>query len=455
MIKYILITTSLFLSFAAFSQDKQLLKEYKYRINQYKALDLGFNTGGQSNNNYAGYGGSRSIDGGLNVNFFTIKSTDKIYRTINSGVVGNFSSSTENSVTSTNKYKQFYVAPNVNINNKWYAENNFIELGASIKAEINTRNNKIIRGIIAENARSDKNVDINFAIGVGKGRLENITDMQNALWLATILKDDKNLNRKLTKDEVNDLAKVITQSNNFRILDGRKRIQYILTKVDTYLQSKDVVNKTDIKYFSNLNDVVFFANNFYRQAGTIKFIKIIPRLRNNKIMSEQLIAPTNKDINTYFEKEIAVRIGFEKYKPINLVNQFEYGIATNASYLENKNVSKYYANDSLVSDVSNNPNQKRVGVDYFIRYNFYPNTRTIIGFSINGQNGYSIYDNESGIYTGINLLVGANYFISYNTRFVINVSENYAQYIYQSNPFLNQNAYGLSLAFNAGLNISL
>jgi hypothetical protein len=455
MRKKLLAFTLLFLSFVAFSQDKQLLKDYKYRINKYKALDLGFNTDGQSNNNYAGYGGSRSIDGGLNVNFFSIKSTDKIYRTISSGVAGNFSSRTDNSVTSSNKYKQIYVVPSININNKWYAENNFIELGASIKAEINTRNNKIIRGIIEEDARSDKNVDINFTIGVGKGRLENITDMQNALWLATILQDDKNLNRKLTKDEVNDLAKVITQSNNFRILDGRKRIQYILTRVDTYLQSKNVVNKTDIKYFTNLNDVIFFANNFYRQAGTIKYIKIIPRLRNNKIVAEQFMAPTNKNVNSYFEKEIALRIGFEKYRPINLVNQFEYGIATNVSYLENKRTSKYYTNDSLISDIGNNPNGKRFGADYFIRYNFYPNTRTVIGFSLNGQNGYSIYDNESGIYSGINISVGANYFVSYNTRFVINVSENYVQYIYQSRPFLNQNLYGLSLAFNAGLNISL
>ncbi len=455
MIKYILTTTSLFLSFAAFSQDKQLLKDYKYRINQYKALDLGFNTGGQSNNNYAGYGGSRSIDGGLNVNFFAIKSTDKIYRTINSGVVGNFSSSTENSVTSTNKYKQFYVAPNVNINNKWYTESNFIELGTSIKAEINTRNNKIIRGIIEENARSDKNVDLNFAIGVGKGRLENITDMQNALWLATILYDDKNLSRKLNKDEINDLAKVITQSNNFRILDGRKRIQYILTRIDTYLQSKGQVNKTDIKYFTNLNDVIFFANNFYRQAGTIRYIKIIPRLLNNKVISEQLLAPTNKNIDSYFEKEIAIRIGFEKYKPINLINQFEYGIAANASYLENKQASKYYANNNLISDIANNLNGKKFGLDYFIGYNFYPNTRTIIGFTLNGQNGYLTYNNESGIYSRINLLAGANYFINYNTRFVINISENYNQYIYQSNSFLNQNAYGLNLAFNAGLNITL
>lgn len=455
MIKNLLPVFLAFSFFSGFCQDKKLFENYKYRVNSYKAVDMFLGTGGSSINNYRGYGANRTLGGGTGANIIAIKSTDKIYRTIQANLSGNFSLSTENTTINTNKSRQFYFSPNVNINNKWYSANNFFELGTNLSFENKAENTKTPNGVVSNTKFSDNNADVNFTIGAGIGRFEIITDLQNALWLAKILHDEKNISRKLTDVEINDLAKTITQSVYFRVLDGRKRIQYVLNKVDAYLQSKNVIEKTDINYFSNLNDVLFLANNFFRQEGELKYIRLIPRVRNNTIINEQLGAVTNKDINSYFASEVSLRLGFEKYKPLNLYRQVEYGFAANAGYGENKIKSKSYVNNILFSEIKNTPNGKRIGLDYFVRYNLYPNTRTMIGFSLDAQNGYLLFNGERSIYSAVNLSAGANYFINYNTRFVLNIQENYFQNIYQSNNYLRKNEYFLNLAFNAGLNISL
>ena len=455
MIKNLLSFLFAFSSFIAFSQDKKLFENYQFRVNNFKAVDMFLGTSANSSNNYRAYGANKILGGGTGANIVAIKSTDKIYRTIEANLLGNFYFITNNTTINTNKSRQLYFSPNVNINNKWYSANHFFELGTNLSFENKAENTKTPDGVVSNTKFSDNNADVNFTIGVGRGRLEIVTDLQNALWLAKILHDEKNISRKLTDDEINELAKTITQSIYFRVLDGRRRIQYVLKKVDAYLQSKNVIGKTDINYFTNLNDVVLFANNFFRQEGELKYLRLIPRVRNNRISNEQVGAVRNKSLNNYFANEISLRLGFEKYKPLNLYRQVDYGFAANAGYGENKLSNKNYVNDTIFSEVKNNPIGKRIGLDYFVRYNLYPNTRTVISFSLDAQNGYLLYYGERSIYSGVNLSAGANYFINYNTRFVLNIQENYFQNIYQSNNYLRNNEYALILAFNAGLNISL
>ena len=414
-----------------------------------------FGAGGQSSNYYQRNGNSKAIAGGMTANLIAIKSTDKIYRTIRSNLTGNFSWNKANNNNSTIKSGRYYFSPDVEINNKWYSGNKFFELGSNLTFLSKAENNKNTSGSLVSNKFSEYNADANFTIGVGSGRIEIVTDLQNALWLAKILHNEKNISRKLTDDEINDLAKTITQSVYFRVLDGRKRIQYVLKKVDAYLQSKNVIDKTDINYFSNLNDVLFLANNFFRQEGVLKYIRLIPRVRNNNLKFEQIGSVTNKNVNNYFTNDIFLKIAFEKYKPINLYRQLEYGVAANAGYGENKFLFKNYVNNNIVSEGTNRPNTKVIGFDYFVNYNLYPNTRTVIGFALNAQNVYSVNNNVQSIYSGVNFSAAANYFINYNTRFVFIVRENYFQNIYQSNNYLQPNEYGLNVGFNAGLNISL
>jgi hypothetical protein len=452
--KKLLLFICLLISITTFCQDKSLLSNYKFRVPKYKALNLLISSGGGTSNDFVGYAANKQLGSQINSNYLALKSTDKLQQSLYVNLISNVNTNTSNYATGKNKSNTLYASPSLNFNNRWYKKNNFIELGANLVTNLYSRKSKNISSSLTSDTYSDNGFATSLVLGIGNGRLENITDMQNALWLTKSLINEKNLTRSLSNDEINELAKTITQSNNFRVLDARKRIRFVLEKIDSYLQSKNLINKTDINYFTNLNDIVFFANNNSRLAGTVKFIMLIPELENSKKINEQISTITNENITTNFKNQISLKVGFQKYKPLSLNHQIEYGVTAGASYFENKIITKSYFNNSITSQTKLKPIGKSISTDYFVNYNLYPNTRTNIGFSLNGQNGYSVYDNAPSINTAIIFTASANYFINYNTRLFANISESYFQNVYQKSSSLQSNLYNLNLLFNTGLNIS-
>lgn len=279
--------------------------------------------------------------------------------------------------------------------------------------------------------------------------------MQNALWLNKILTEDGNLSKALTEEEIIELAKTITTANNFRILDGRRRIKFILKKVDEYLQSKSLITKTDINYFSNLNDIIFFANNFSRKTGSTKFIKIIPTLELNKDSRNFIEAREYKSTTENNRTALSLRIGTENFNPLGLKHQIDYGVAVNLSLGDFKRTYKEITNNIVTNDFILRGYPKSISIDYFVGYNFYPNTRTNIGCSFGGNFGF-VKDNDGSDFTNaLSLNLNANYFISYNTRLIFNLLTDYNQYSNFSNGNQRLNGSNLNFNFNTGLNISL
>ena len=93
------------------------------------------------------------------------------------------------------------------------------------------------------------------------------------------------------------MGRTITTANNTRVLDARKRTQFILETVDNYLQQNGLINKTDIRYFSHLNDILFVAFNSPRLSGTKKFIRFTPGIAGYGTNLTQ-----NSNINKYERK---------------------------------------------------------------------------------------------------------------------------------------------------------
>lgn len=102
--------------------------------------------------------------------------------------------------------------------------------------------------------------------------------MQNALWLNKALEEATLLSRQLSGDELNELGKTITKGNNTRVVDLRKRTRFILKIVDDFFQQKEIINSTNINYFSHLNDIMFFTVNNPRLSGTEHFIRFTPEI---------------------------------------------------------------------------------------------------------------------------------------------------------------------------------
>ncbi|MBC7627425.1 hypothetical protein [Ferruginibacter sp.] len=455
MYKTLLILVCSFCVIQAFSQQDSLLKKFKYRINNYQAIN--FNIGAASQLNrlpvVAGAVTNSSSYGSFGGGYYSIKSTDRILLTTTAYLNTAFQSDRYNNPNNVNKSNYLSVAPQVSILNKWFSKNKFTELGASIFSNTNSSKNTAqnIPGL-AKYYQGQYSFAINT--GIGKGRLENITDMQNALWLSKALQTANSLSRPLTATELNELGRSITTANNTRVLDARKRTLFILETVDNYLQQKGLINKTDIRYFSNLNDILFFAFNSQRLSGTEKYIRFTPGINLYGTNQSQNYDST-KFKHRLNNKSLLLSTGINKYTPQNLIHQNNYGASLKLSYNNFDITDKGFTRGVITTDTKANSNFKQATVNLFYEHAIYPNTRTSINFNLQTQGGYQDIDKETSFFGSVSLVGTLNYFISYRTRLTGSLSTAYQKNVYSIGQYLNYLPDNLLLYASAGVNISL
>ncbi|HEX7905759.1 MAG TPA: hypothetical protein VF487_17935 [Chitinophagaceae bacterium] len=451
MRKVLLLLSLCISSYTLFSQDDSLLKTFKYRIDRYRAINLNVSGGGQfSETKYIpGTSRNHSSAGSFYVATYTVKSTDKILLTTEGNISSSFSFNKYDNSSETNKDRNFSVAPYYSILNKWFSKKTFIELGADASANfLSTKYNSI--AILNRLKTKQTNYSLALHTGIGKGRLENITDMQNALWLNKALEDVLRLSRPLTADELNDLGRTITKANNTRVLDTRKRTQFILRSVDTYFQEKGLISKTDINYFVELNDVLFFAFNNYRRAGSEKFIRFTPSIGGFNKEETQFNSISKYEQNPLI-KSALLSIGLNAYKPHNLKHQNNYGASLELKYISYKSTEKYFTSGVVVNEIKYNSTIKQAGANLFFEHAIYPNTRTLINFNLQSESGYQ----DSGFYGFATFTSSINYFISYRTRVTCALGAGYNKNIYIANQTLQLLPDGFQLSANAGISVSL
>jgi hypothetical protein len=278
--------------------------------------------------------------------------------------------------------------------------------------------------------------------------------MQNALWLNQLLMATKSLSRSLTAEELNGLGQAITKGNNTRVLDARKKTQFTLTTVDAYLQQQGLVNKTDINYFSNMNDILFYAFNEPRISGMEKYIRFTPSMTGSGNLQTQTIT-SYRYKDRYTNKSIELTSGISKYSPKNLLHQNNYGSFLKLGYLSNDVSISSFDSTGSISETKNNSVSKLASINLFYEHAIYPNTRTIITFNFQSEFGYFKTDFSKGLFGRSSLYGAINYFISYRTRLTCNIGAEYQKNTYQiylGNPGFPEN---LNLYANVGVNISL
>jgi hypothetical protein len=416
-----LLTLVLSISFlSAFSQQDSLLKNFKYRIDHYQAINFNMGGSGSLSNYDDGFHSTNNHSSGGNFggNFYSVKSTDRILLTTTANLGTSLSVDKSTSTGTTNKNTSLSVAPNITVLNKWFSKNKFTELGAELYSY--GYSNKSSSDGAQYNSNKQGQYNIVFNTGIGKGRLENVTDMQNALWLSKALTTANSLSRSLSDEELNELGRTITKANNTRVLDARKRTQFMLETVDNYLQQKGLINKTDIGYFSNLNDILFFAFNSPRLSGTEKFIRLRPGISAYGTRQKQSYNSSQSD-HLVNSKSLTLSTGINKYNPKNLVHQNNYGASVILTYNSLDFTEKYTATGSTPINAKANTILKQAGVNLFYEHAIYPNTRTTINFNLQAQAGYQAQETVTSFYHSTNLAGSVNYFISYRTRLTCSV----------------------------------
>jgi len=436
-------------------QPDSLLKQFKYRIDHFRSISIFGGGSSQYKQQELGAGNYRdhSSSGNAGGTYFRLISTDKTLQTISTGVGGSYTRNKTVSPAETNTNTSFFASPRFSILNTRFTKKIFTELGADISGV--TFNNKLVASnypVTEKDKRTQYAISVNT--GIGKGRLENITDMQNALWLNKELAVTQRLTRNLSADDLTDLGKAITKGNNTRILDSRKRTQFFLATVDNYLQQKGLINKTDITYFSSLNDILFFAFNTPRLSGTEKFIRFTPSVSGNNGEQHQGngIDRSTSDFNA---KSLVLSSGIKKYKPVSLKHQNNYGASVKLNYTSTDLNNSFYTNNNLSSEIKGQTDLKQAGLNAFYEHAVYPNTRTVVAVNLQATFGYQDVSAKEDFFANTNLSGNFNYFISYRTRLNCNVTAYWLRNTYALDRAVALLPNGVQLSASAGVEINL
>ncbi|MGN6399233.1 MAG: hypothetical protein ACTHMD_02195 [Flavisolibacter sp.] len=438
--KSILLFTSLAFTLTDFAQDSSFqLKDYQYRTPGFKALSINVNFSGSINNTKAvdltqkkdrnfyllpsrfSYNGFVSTDKRTHATSLSFTPSFLYYNTNNDG---------SSSKSRTLQYNlSWYNNDRFYKNSKW-----FFELGNQLT---NMWENNREKDTVLNNRYRSMQLEDKISFGFGKGRIEMVQDAQMALYILNDLQEQGLLQDRVTPEVAGNFAKLITNINNKRVFDTRKRRVYELTQIDSFLRSSGLLNRTDIRHFTIINDNWALAFNPGRLSGSDWFIRIQPSAGLQKTTSSSDLQAYTSD-SRYLTKFFALApvIGYEKFVPVNLKWQRNMTASLSWKTTWANEDSKTNSNGSEIrSIIKRHEPEVRLSASYGMGY--YPSNRAAINTNLQIEATHVEFDNSSWknattLSPSVNL--SADCFISYKTR----LSFNWSLFYYKSfiNPVL-------------------
>ncbi len=420
-------------SYSAFAQyDNYKLKDY---VNpEYKRQSLDFNFNGtmgntstiqdQSGNySYKTENKAMNLNSGLSLDYNRVKNSIRIQNTTDIGFsVGGYYSkndySNKNDYSGTqteSKYLSKSGTYNINLSfthtGRYYGNNkNFLLFAPSAGFSYNHFKEKLddesdqsfnsTKGTFATNA--------SFAIGVGKGRIEEVGDARQAVYILQDLQKQGVLKKDLSSEEINELAQLITKVKYKRQFDSRIRLIQEITSIDSLFVEKGYVeNDHSATYFTSLYDNWQFAN-VNRKAGNRFTVSVMPNLYYGNDRREIV----------YFNQN--------DYTVQDSIKRFDYGVALLAMYESEKPINLYWQRRTSLGysiewagmDYPQHGDSYRTALTGDYGLTFYPNSRTSIGGYISQSLVYGFKDRW--IYSITSLHFDMAYYFS--PQFRLNIS---------------------------------
>ncbi|MGG9960100.1 hypothetical protein [Ferruginibacter sp. SUN106] len=396
----------LFCTTIAFAQKDSgaFLQQFKFRTPNYRAVLLS----GNANGNITGGNNNNPLSFFLNpkLEATRIVSTDDVLAYYSYGVSVGYSYDKTNLATGVQRNSNFNYAITQAVTQKRYKGNKYFLTGYSseLRQSIYSSTN---------NYTLKDNVDflsVGYAIGVGKGRIENVTDAQMAFNILNDLKKNNLLSGNFSNDDINGLAKTITRLNNTRLFDFRRKHIFELKQIDSFLNARRLVKEKSIDYFTTVSDNWFYAFNEQRKHGLEKFITFTPTvgINNRKTVFDLTPVDSTSKLSSKFIIP-TLSIGIEKAKAISIKRQFNKALTLMTSYIYSKEKNSYnnikdeFFGDNLVSSLYG-----------YLEWSYYPNTRTNISTRLNNVVVWAISNED--LTNSSWLTFSGNYFVNYNTR---------------------------------------
>ena len=325
-----LCTTSFFCLSAQEYNNFDLNKYYTPNIVR-NALDLDFSSSGQFANVYNEFDHlsvtnesfSSNIAGTINSSFSTYRNTRKRISSLmlNGSFSGSYSSIRE-TTGSTNKNNSNTGGLNLNYSDKFYKTSTLFLSAGIIARLIPTYNKQQLQSDPNPREINEKinRYYFNPSIGIGIGRIEQVQDARQAIYLLDDLSKKGVLSRQLTNNEVFSLAQQMSKIKNKRFLDSRLRLIEEVTTIDaffvnngssfeeyidsyfvTVLQKSYGMFQFEIEImFIRLRSEAYFLDDYLGGLGFDFFLLLL-------LFVKQLLV-----INQFADRRIGVRRNFDK-----------------------------------------------------------------------------------------------------------------------------------------------
>ncbi len=438
-IMVILTASQLFSQFTDFK-----LSDYKLPNMKRKSLDINFNMQGTNSSTSSEEHISNTrekrnytdFDSNISALYKSYLNNESLQREIKFGF-GFLWNSYKSTANDENRWKYSSINPSLYIdfiNRKYYNNQQFIE--TSIK--FNYDYSKYHNGTETTFDVYQHSLFAMTPIKIGIGRIEQVQDARQAIYLIEELKKQNRLNEFKSNNEVLELAKIISELKNKRFFDSRIRKIQELKSIDEYLENKGCKTISDATYFTSLMDMWEFGDQQIRKSGTRFSLAFYPGINMHDYENS---GEGNSNITPdYTLNTIVINSGleFNYEKPINL-------------YWQNSiNIFGYYGLNETTQKKKTSSNKTKIripNVNFGLTHTlgYYPNSRTKIELFSKAQY-IKIFDKSdiekeiigtdgNGFNTSLSL--SANYYFSPKFKINAYVTYNYTWMESDENVTLN------------------
>jgi len=299
----------------------------------------------------------------------------------------------------------------INSNNRFYMNNKFFLESDLLFTQYYSKSDENYDLNNVENINKD--LSLNVRLGLGYGRIEEVQDA----WLATYILKDLQENGKLTRtptnEEILEFSSLISQLKNERFFDARLQKIKEIEEVDKFLQSKNLIENADARYFTAVNDNWDNAATQIRTSGNRLSFLIIPYIKSSSNFYEidnlSIVYTTDRNITEYKVQALLI---LNNAKPIDLHWQRSFSVSLSGNYMKGLYKTIY---DDINNETEISSPQLISMLDYIIKY--YPNSRTNLsmGAYINFKNyfGKEEIDNIENDINHLNITPGINFSLNY------------------------------------------
>jgi len=210
---------------------------------------------------------------------------------------------------------------------------------------------------IVNQVYKSKMLNLDNNTGFGYGRVENVEDARQTLYILDELQKQNRLKRQPTEAEIKEISEFITLQNNKRFFDSRIQKIEDLTLLDSVLNEKGLIEKSDATYFTTLMDMWNYGSQFQRKSGFEFFISV------------------NYGFDYWLHKNKLTFYDFNNNSFLNIDTTYNH-IKDNYFFGINGNLAYY-------KPINNNLQLSfNFKDDAFLALSYYPNTRTYTSIEI-------------------------------------------------------------------------